>query len=245
MVAREAHAGLVFHPSGGKFVGMDGAILALIAANAAFVGSHFLMSHPLRARMVGALGAGGFQAVYVVVSFATLAWVYFAFKAAPPADLPGSGEAGWAIATLLVLPALVLLSGSLIGNPALPTPKAEEQARATPRGVFKVTRHPMMWGIGLWALSHIVLFWSLRTTITALAMGILALVGARLQDRKKEVLMGDAWAAWESKTSYWPRLGALFSVGALPWTLGLILFVFLSWLHMPMGGIPAGIWRWF
>lgn len=224
---------------------MDGSLLTLLAANVAFVGTHFMMSHPLRAPMVKAFGPMLFQIVYSLVSFATLGWVYFAFKAAPPADLPGSGDVGWIIATVLTVPALVLLSGSLIGNPALPTPQAEDQARAEPRGVFKVTRHPMMWGIALWALSHIVLFWSLRTTIIALAMGVLALVGAKLQDAKKETLMGDAWQVWESRTSYWPRWQAIFGVGALPWAVGLIFFVFFSWLHMPLGGIPAGIWRWF
>lgn len=224
---------------------MDGDIINLIAANAAFVGTHFIMSHPLRAAMVKPLGNMGFQVAYSVVSIATLAWVYFAFKAAPPADLPGSGNTGWIIATLLTLPAMVLFAGSMVGNPAMPTPQAANQARAEPRGVFRVTRHPMMWGFALWALSHIVLHWSLRTTITATAMLILALVGAKLQDRKKEALMGEAWAVWSSRTSYWPRIGAIFSAGTLPWTVGLIFFVFFSWLHLPIGGIAAGIWRYF
>lgn len=223
---------------------MNETLWILVAANIAFVGTHFAMSHPLRAPLVKALGAGGFQAAYTVVSFATLAWVYFAFKAAPPADLPGSGEIGWVIATLLTLPAMILLAGSLIGNPALPTPMAEAQARAEPGGVFLVTRHPMMWGIGLWAASHIVLWWSTRTLVVALAMGILALVGAHMQDRKKEVLMGDAWATWESKTSYWPRWGKLFSVGPVPLVVGLALFAGFSWLHLWLAGIPAGVLRW-
>ncbi|EAQ28624.1 hypothetical protein NAP1_13533 [Erythrobacter sp. NAP1] len=224
---------------------MDGTIITLIAANAAFVGTHFIMSHPLRAPMVKMFGDLGFQVVYSVISIATLAWVYFAFKAAPPSDLPGSGQVGWIIATLLTLPAMVLFAGSVMGNPALPTPQAKEQARAAPKGVFTITRHPMMWGFALWALSHIVLFWSLRTTITALAMGILALVGAKLQDRKKKALMGDAWQQWESNTSFWPRVGGFAKAGPLPWTLGLIFFVFFSWLHWPLGGIRAGIWAWF
>ncbi|MCR9178718.1 NnrU family protein [Erythrobacter sanguineus] len=223
---------------------MNEALSGLIAANVAFVGSHFAMSHPLRAPMVKAMGAGGFQIAYTLVSVATLAWVYFAFKAAPPADLPGSGTIGWIIATALTIPAMILLAGSLIGNPALPTPMAEAQARATPRGVFTVTRHPMMWGIGLWALSHIVLWWSIRTLIVALAMGILALVGARMQDAKKEVLMGDAWAEWESKTSYWPRWGKLLLVGPVPLGVGLALFLGFSWLHLWLAGIPAGVWKW-
>ncbi len=223
---------------------MDSAIITLIAANVAFVGTHFAMSHPLRAPMVKALGAGGFQAAYSVVSFATLGWVYFAFKAAPPADLPGSGDAGWIAATIITWPAMVLLAGSLIGNPALPTPLAEAQARAEPKGVFLVTRHPMMWGIGLWAVSHIALLWSTRTLVTALAMGVLALVGARLQDAKKEAMMGEAWAAWESKTSYWPRLGKMFSVGPVPLLVGTALWLAGSWLHLWQAGIPAGVWKW-
>ena len=223
---------------------MDSAIITLIAANIAFVGTHFAMSHPLRAPMVKALGAGGFQAAYVVVSFATLGWVYVAFKAAPPADLAGSGEAGWIAATIITWPAMVLLAGSLIGNPALPTPMAEAQARAEPKGVFLVTRHPMMWGIGLWAISHIALMWSTRTLVTALAMGVLALVGARLQDAKKEALMGVSWAGRESKTSYWPRWAKLSSVGPVPLLAGTALWLAGSWLHLWQAGIPAGVWKW-
>lgn len=224
---------------------MDGALIELIAANAAFVGTHFAMSHPLRAPLVTMLGEIGFQIAYSLVSIATLAWVYFAFTAAPPADLPGSGDIGWAIATFLTLPAMILFAGSMVGNPALGLPGSDDMARAQPKGSMRATRHPMMWSFALWALSHMVLFWSMRTMITAFAMGFLALVGAHMQDRKKEELMGDAWEVWESNTSYWPRFGAIFRVGALPWATGLILFVFLSWLHLPIGGIAAGIWRWF
>ena len=223
---------------------MDGHIFTLMAANTAFVGSHFAMSHPLRALMIRILGAGGFQITYTVVSFATLAWVYLAFTAAAPADLPGSGDPGWIAATLITWPAMVLLSGSLVGNPAMPTPQAEAQARATPRGVFKVTRHPMMWGIGLWALSHILLFWSLRTMITAAAMGVLALVGAKLQDGKKAALMGDAWTEWSNRTSYWPRWRHLPGVGAVPLAAGTLLWLAGSWLHLWSAGIPAGVWKW-
>lgn len=224
---------------------MDTSLIALILANAAFVGSHFLMSHPLRAPMVKIVGEMGFQVVYSLVSIATLALVYFAFVASPASDLPTSGTTGWIIATLISIPAMVLFAGSVKGNPALGLPNAEAQARAAPMGVFTITRHPMMWSFAFWAASHIILHWSWRTTITAAAMGILALVGARLQDGKKRVAMGEAWGEWEAKTSFWPRISGFAKAGPLPWAIGLIFFVFLTWLHMPLGGIPAGIWRWF
>lgn len=223
---------------------METSLVMLVAANVAFVGSHFAMSHPLRAPMVKALGAGGFQVAYTLVSAATLAWVYFAFVGAPASDLGGSGESGWIIATALTLPAMVLLAGSFIGNPALPTPMAETQARAEPKGVFLITRHPMMWAIGLWAASHMVLLWSMRTMITAFAMGLLALVGAHMQDRKKRELMGNAWGEWSAKTSYWPRLSGFAKAGLVPWAGGIALFVIGSYIHLWRAGIPAGIFRW-
>ena len=228
----------------GSWGGSEGsALIELALANAGFVGTHFAMSHPLRGPMVKALGETGFQIVYSIVSLATLAWVYSAFMAAPSADLGGSGAAGWWIATALTLPAMVLFAGSVFGNPALPTPMADSQARAEPRGVFRITRHPMMWGFALWALSHMVLWWSTRTMITAFAIAFLALVGAALQDVKKRELMGDAWAQWESRTSYWPQVSGFAKAGALPWILGIALFAGLSWLHWPVGGIEAGFWR--
>ena len=217
-------------------------LVSLIAASIAFVGTHFAMSHPLRASMVRLLGDGGFMIAYSLVSAATMAWMYFAFVATP-AGAPlwgGYGDGVWIVASIITLLALVLFAGSLIGNPALPAPGAEKAALQAPSGVFKVTRHPMMWGFGLWAFAHLIAAPTLRTVVVALAIGVLALVGARLQDRKKELLMGDAWRQWEANTSYWPRLGRIFSVGIVPWTCGIAIWLGATWWHT----MDAGVWRW-
>ena len=193
-------------------------LVSLVAACIAFVGTHFALSHPLRAPLVKALGAGAFLGLYSLVAAACLVWMVFAFRAAPAGDLGGaSGEAGWVIATLLTLPALALFLDSLWKNPALPNPGAAATIDREPTGVFAVTRHPMMWGFALWALAHIVLWWSWRTLIVAATILILALVGAHLQDRKKAALMGEAWTGWEARTSYWPRWSKLLGAGAVLW----------------------------
>ncbi len=223
---------------------MDPELASLIAANLAFVGTHFALSHPLRPPIVARIGEKGFLPLYSLVALATFAWIVLAFRAAPTADLPGSGDIGWMVATILTLPALVLFLGSLRANPAFPDPGKPKPVTRAPTGVFAVTRHPMMWGFALWAVSHIVLWWSWRTLIVASAMLFLALVGAHMQDRKKAALLGDGWTAWASQTSYWPRWSRLLGAGAMLWLLALALWLLLTWLHLPTAGIPAGPWRW-
>jgi uncharacterized membrane protein len=216
----------------------------LAAASLAFVGTHFALSHPLRTPLVTRIGEKGFLPVYSLVAFATLGWMILSFRAAPGADLPGSGEIGWIVSTVMTIPALVLFLGSLRNNPALPAPGAMAAGGREPAGVFAVTRHPMMWGFALWAISHIVLWWSVRTLIVASAVLFLALVGAHMQDRKKEALLGQAWSAWEAKTSYWPRWARLAGVGPVLWLVALALWLLITWSHIHAAGVPAGVWRW-
>ena len=206
------------------------------------------MSHPLRASMVKLFGPNGFQLAYSIVSAAAMLWIYLAFAAVESMSLPlwpGFDDVSWGAGSAAALIGAILFAGSFAGNPALPMPGSEAAARAQPAGVFRVTRHPMMWGFALIALGHLIAAPTARTLIVMSSMIILALVGARLQDRKKEVLMGDAWREWETKTRYWPRWGKLPAVGAIPLLGGIALWLVLTWSHLPLGGIAAGVWRWF
>jgi uncharacterized membrane protein len=223
---------------------VDPALANLLAASIAFVGTHFALSHPLRAPLVARIGEKGFLPLYSLVAFVTLGCMVVAFRRAPQADLPGSGEIGWIAATVLTLPALLLFLGSPRGNPAFPNPGAPKAITRAPSGVFAVTRHPMMWGFALWGLSHIVLWWSWRTVIVGATILFLALVGAHLQDRKKVALLGDGWAGWAAHTAYWPRWVRLAGAGAVLWLVTIALWLAITWAHIHGAGVPAGIWRW-
>jgi uncharacterized membrane protein len=224
---------------------------SLIAAAAAFVGTHFLLSHPLRAPIVNAVGSAAFRGIYSAVAVATLGWLALAYYDAPAGTpLWPVGDGLWAAATVVMLMASVLLMGSIIRNPALPNPGSPTSVPAEARGVFAVTRHPMMWAFALWGVCHIAVYPVAANIIVAAAIIILALVGAALQDRKKEALQPATWPAWESKTSYWPfaaivsgraRLGG-FGMHALAG--GVVLWLAATWAHIPIAGWPAGIWRW-
>ena len=71
------------------------------------------MSHALRAPLVARLGTAGFQLLYVAVSFTTLGSALIAFRAAPLGQpLWSVGNGLWAISTVIMLAASILLLGS-------------------------------------------------------------------------------------------------------------------------------------
>ena len=218
-------------------------LATLTLASAAFVGSHFAMSHPLRAALVGRLGERGFLGVYSLISFATLGWMVIAFRAAHPGApfLWDAGNAGWIVGTLLLWLGSILFVGSFRRNPAFPTGGAPMTHASTPVGVFHITRHPMLWGFALWAVTHTIVAPTAPGLVLAAAIGILALGGAAGQDAKKERLVGQPWREWEARTSFVPFGRGFASPGAFALLVGTALFLFATFAH---GAIGAGPWRW-
>jgi uncharacterized membrane protein len=226
-------------------------MLMLLLAAFAFVGTHFLLSHPLRAPLVRILGEGAFTGFYSVVAIATVTWMVRAYGSAPQTAMAWPvGNGLWAVATALMLIASVLFAGSLVRNPAFPKLGAPNAAPGSARGVYAITRHPMLWSFAIWGVSHILVYPLTKTFIVAIAIMILSLVGATLQDQKKERQQPDVWPDWERKTSHVPfaaviagraRLGGFSAFSILG---GLILWLFATWMHQPLSGWPAGIWRW-
>jgi uncharacterized membrane protein len=221
-------------------------IEVLVWASLAFVGSHFILSHPLRAPLVRAVGERGFLGLYSLVALGTFVWMVLAFRRTPYQDMAWDGWATlpWVVSSLITVVALVLFLGSMASNPAFPGVQHPEGPMPAPRGVFRVTRHPMMWGFALWALSHILVAPTGRTIVLAGAILVLALVGAALQDGKKRKLVGQAWQSWEAQTSFWPNLARLGAAGWRLWLAALIAFLVLTWAHIPLAYVPAGPWRW-
>ena len=224
---------------------------SLITACVAFVGFHFLLSHPLRKPVVGVIGEAPFLGLYSLIALLTFGWMVVAFRAIPPEPLWWDvGDIGWAVGSLVMLFGSILFAGSLIGNPALPNPGGTPVIRE-PQGVFRITRHPMMWGFAIWALVHFAVFPTAANAVLTATILILALAGAALQDRKKESLQPLAWPDWEARTTFFPFAAQL--AGTKPWTLGnatailcgTALWLVASWAHVPLGGgLAAGIWRW-
>jgi len=217
----------------------------LTLASAVFVGTHFLMSHPLRSPMVSALGERGFAGVYSLVSLLTFGWMIWAYPAATaeaPQPFWDAGRWGYAFATLLMWLGSVLFVGSLRRNPALPRPGKVIERIDEPDGVYSITRHPMMWGFALWAATHAIVNPTAASLVLTSAIAFLALVGAALQDGKKDRLMGQVWSDYRSKTSFIPYGRGFKSADGFALLFGTLLWLAATWAHGALGGMPAGVW---
>ena len=211
--------------------------VALFAA--LFVATHLLLSHPLRAPLLARLGAKGFLAAYSAVSFATFIPMVLARKAA-------GGEAwlwvppgwSWLLAAVLMWLASILLVGSFVRNPAMATLQSHDAVIGRPVGVFRWTRHPMMWSFAFWAVSHLVVHPEASAMAIAAAILILALAGSAAQDAKKRAQLGDRWREWEASTSFLPFAHGIAFPGWLALLGGTALFLFATWAHP----LPVGIW---
>ena len=217
----------------------------LALASLAFVGTHFLLSHPLRASMVAQLGERGFAVVYSLVAIVTFVWMVRAYgpaTAESPQPLWDAGRLGFGIATLLMWLGSVLFMGSLRRNPAFPSPGKKVIQIGEAQGVFAITRHPMMWGFALWAATHAIVNPTVASLVLCTAIAFLALVGAAAQDAKKLKLLGPVWQDWRSRTSFIPYGRGVKSADAFALVTGTILWLGATWAHGALGGQPAGAW---
>ena len=205
----------------------------------AFVGLHFLLSHPLRDASVRKLGERGFQGVYSVIALLTFGlMIYFYGRIGREPPLWTLPDWAWAVAALVMWLGAIMFAGSFLGNPALPGARLE-RGRA-PGGVFAITRHPMMWGFASWAVVHLAVIGTPTALVFDGAILFLAIAGSVGQDAKKAKLMGERFHEWTAQTAFVPFGRGVAWPGTMALVGGTLLFLLATWLHP----LPVGIWRW-
>jgi uncharacterized membrane protein len=195
--------------------------------------------------MVRTFGKGGFMAAYSLISLSLFCLMIYTFVNAPKdAALWQGADTLWVVASLLTLFAATLFSGSMIGNPSLPSPASADLALRMPAGVFRATRHPMMWSFALWGIAHILIAPRPDTLIFTGSIIFLALVGARAQEIKKAKVMGVEWEMWVRRTSFFPNLSGIVRIPPVNWIIGMAIWLAACWLHGYFSVPAAGPFRW-
>ena len=229
-------------------------MIQLFIAAAVFVAMHVLVAGTaLRGRLVARLGEGPYMGLFSLGSVASLVWLGLAFAGA-------RGHAGdlelWGITPalrhlslgLVFLGFLLIVPGLLTPNP---TSVAQQKVLESPepaRGIVRVTRHPFLWGVAIWALAHMISNGDVASLVLFGSLLVLALVGPASIDHKRALAFGERWAAFRDKTSAVPFAAILqrrqrFVLSEVGWKLAAaaVVYAVVIGIHPYLFGVsPLG-----
>lgn len=226
-------------------------MLNLVVAALFLVGTHFgIASTPLRAELVDRVGERGYRALYSLLALLALAWLIMAWRAAPyvPLWTPGYGLKHLAL-VLMPVAFLLIVCALTAPNPTVVGQKPDPDAAAPAAGIIRVTRHPFMWGVGLWALLHLLANGDQASVIFFGTFAVLALLGTALIDMKRTRENAPGWGVFLQATSNVPFVAILErrqrlapgEIGLWRVAVALGLYVALLWLHPRLFGVsPLG-----
>ncbi len=199
----------------------------------------------LRDRAISVLGERGYTVAFSVASLLGIVWIVMAYKAAPYVATWGMLEWWKPVAIVLMLPAILLVVVGL----TTPNPMAVGQAGRLSQpaaGIVRVTRHPFLTGVALWALLHLVGNGDVASLIFFATWAIVAIAGTVSIDAKRRRLFGDhAWAPFARQTSIVPFAAIAAGrnrfvpaeVSVWRWAAALVVYVLILGGHAHVFGV--------
>jgi len=214
-------------------------IALLLAATAAFVLTHLASATPLRAKLLAALGERPYRGLYSALAFVTLGAMIWAFIRAPRELL----WIGWRPLPLIVMPfAFILVATGYRRNPTMVGADVLLKSEEPARGMIRITRHPIMWGIMLWAAAHIAASGELKSLVFFGGFLLVALCGTLSLERRKRA--DPNWPRFAAATSHVPFAAIAQGRNHLVWReigwtrplIGLAAYAILLLLHPSLFG---------
>jgi uncharacterized membrane protein len=218
---------------------LGGSILAVVLAMLAFVGGHFLLSHPLRKSLVRVLGEGAFAGIYSLIVAIAFAWLIYAYATAPYVAIWGDPLWAHHVLPLIMIPSVLLVVLGLTSKNPTMGPKGATALADTGHGVIAITRHPTLWGYALWAAGHMLANGDQATVILTGGILILSLGGAAAIDAKKRTALGAPYEGFMARTSFVPFVAmaqgraelSLAEIGLWRIALAIVVYGALVVLH--------------
>jgi uncharacterized membrane protein len=207
---------------------------ALLLATAAFLLTHFVTSTPLRAKLVTAMGEWPYRGVYSVVAFATLGWMIWAYTHTERWVF----WSGLRELPVIVMPfAFVLIACGYFRNPTMVGADQLLRSEDPARGMIRITRHPIMWGVMLWAAAHVLARGDVRSLVFFGGFLLVAAIGTLSLDRRKRA--NPDWGRFAAVTSHLPFVAIAQGRNRLVWReigwkrplIGLAAFAAFFFLH--------------
>jgi uncharacterized membrane protein len=221
------------------------AMLLLIIAALAWIAIHLgLTGTTLRDAAVRRIGDGPFRGVFSVLSIVVLVFLVRSWIAAPGTLLWIAPDWLRWLLVFAMLPAFVLFVASVSGrNPTMIGPR--DGSAHPPRGMIRVTRHPMLWSFAIWAAVHIVGNGDTAAIAFFGAFLVTALAGMPSIDAKLARRDIDTWQALSAATSIIPFAAIAqgrnrFVPGEIGWltpALAVVAWILLLLAHPWLFGV--------
>ena len=220
-------------------------MLSLLLAAIFFAGIHLgVAGTTIRDRAITALGQSGYRVAFSIATVVGLAWLVMAYNRAPYVVTWGMLEWWKPFAIILMLPAsLLVVIGLTTPNP---TAVAQENRLAQPpQGIVRVTRHPFLTGVGLWALVHLIGNGDIASLVFFAVWAVVALAGTVSIDRKRRRLLSAAWEPFATRTSIVPFAAIAAGrnrfrpgeIGVWRWGAAVVLYVLMLVGHADVIGV--------
>jgi len=223
----------------------------LIAAALFFLAIHLLVSGTaIRGGLVRIMGENAYMGLFSLASVAGLGLFIWGY-----AQSRGMGDIYWQAPSwgrhLQYLLTLLAFFFIVVGL-TTPNPTSVKQEGALNRpdvvvGMLRITRHPFLWGVALWAAGHLMMNGDTPSIILFGTMLVLAVFGTLSIDAKRKKALGETYVAFTAKTSNFPFAAILtgkqpLKIGEIGWwriALALILWGLTAWFHGAIFGVDA------
>jgi uncharacterized membrane protein len=228
-------------------------MLNLAAAALTFFALHRIVSGSrARDHIVAVLGETPFRRVFALASLACLLWLWIGFLSARASPWNEAIFTPHVTLVILQIPlqllaSLLIIAGVTTRNPTIAGMGAAVSNRGIVRGALRISRHPFLWGIALFAVGHMLVVpsvaaWGLFGTLL-----VLALTGTLSIDAKRHRAFGHDWKAFATATSNVPFQAIVtghqhLKLGEIGWwrpLAAVTLYALLVLAHPYLFGVSA------
>jgi uncharacterized membrane protein len=221
----------------------------LVAATVFFLGIHLgIAGTRVRDAIVARTGEKVFRISFAALSIAGLVWLIRAYSRAPVVAV--WSPPSWMIYVTIALAfvgAMYVVIGLLTPTPTTVNRGKLLESPDVVRGVVRITRHPFLWGVALWALGHLLVNGDAASMLVFGMFLVLAIIGTVSIDAKRRRRYGDKWDRFAAATSNVPFAAIAsgrnrFSLGEIGlWRIAVAIAVLATTLYLHaavFGGAP-------
>ena len=202
------------------------ALLIVTLGTALFVGMHLVPVMPAwRKALTDRVGEGPYKAGFSLLALAGLIGAIVAYRFTPHVPLWSSPEALRPVSAVLMLGAVWLFAG----------------AKGAP-WFKRIVRHPMLWGIGLFGVAHLLVNGEAAGVILFGSLELFGFAWQPLTDRRDAAVDPAGWKETRRTTSFWPFAqwhAHSDPVTFRPLIVGVVVYMALVLLHPWLFGAPV------